>query len=370
MNTAPEERHRCWAEIDTAALRHNAAVAAERAGGPAHVIAVIKADAYGHGMVRVAAALRHSVGTLAVASVEEARQLSGDLPVLILSPALPEEMGEIVRRGWIASVSTPAECHQLQRCAVEGAGELVSINAVLDTGMGRMGALPADAPALLQAIAQCSRLRLVSLSSHFPSSDEDPAFTTAQHHAFRELIRGLPEATPHIANSAAILTGHYAPGDHLRAGLMLYGVSPMPSLQSSLRPVLTWKSRVTLVRELPAGWGISYGRTHVLAQPSIIATIAAGYGDGYPRHLSGREAAVLIHGQRCPLLGRVTMDQIMVDVTAAGLVQPGDTCTLLGRDGQHVITAAELASLANTIPWHIFTSITSRTHRVYIDSAP
>ena len=151
-----------------------------------------------------------------------------------------------------------------------------------------------------------------------------------------------------------------------RAGLMLYGISPLPEKQAALRPVLAWKAKVTQVRELPSGWGVSYGRTFLTEKPTRVATLAAGYADGYPRQLSGRGACVLLGGARCPVLGRVTMDQLMVDVSALSEpVRPGDNAVLLGRQGSEEITAGELAALAGTISWHILTALGPRVARRY-----
>jgi alanine racemase len=211
------------------------------------------------------------------------------------------------------------------------------------------------------------------LCSHFPSADEDETFTQAQVERFHDLVQvgwdaGFLPGWVHLGNSAGLLG--YPPADFCnlsRPGLALYGVSPLPDKQDQLRPALTWKTRVLMVRELPAGHGISYGRTKILEKPTQVATLACGYGDGYPRQVSGKGAAVLIHGQRCPLLGRVTMDQIMVDVT--GLAEPvklGEEAVLLGTQGNETISAMDLAKQADTIAWHIFTGITARVDRVVV----
>ena len=367
MSGAELSSLRCWAEIDLAALRHNARLAARLAGGAERVIAVVKADAYGHGVRRVAQELASEVGVLAVANVDEAGKIAEWLEgsrILILSPALESEYPVILAGGYVASMSTREEVRAFHEQAGR-MGRKGLVNLVVDTGMGRMGVLPEGAAELAQEIVALPWLELVSVCSHFPSSDEDEVFTRAQEAHFRELLAGLPDCVSHIANSAAIMHPGASFDGPVRAGLMLYGVAPDGCDAGLLRPVLTWKTRVTLVRTLPAGWGISYGRTHILEKPTRVATLAAGYGDGYPRQVSGHGAHVLLHGQRCPILGRVTMDQIMVDATGLPEVHPGDEAVLLGKQGVHSIGATELARQAATIPWHVLTGITGRTRRLY-----
>jgi alanine racemase len=245
----------------------------------------------------------------------------------------------------------------------------MAIHVVVDTGVGRMGALPDGAAAVLRAVKSAEVLTLESVSSHFPCADEDADFTTRQEQEFRRLTaQWQAEFGPfrtHIANSAAILHYPRLPHETVRAGLMLYGLSPLPEHQHLLRPALTWKARVCLVRKLPAGWGVSHGRSFITPHPMTVAAITAGYGDGYPRQVSGKGAAVLVHGRRCPILGRVTMDQILIDVSALDPPPvPGEEAVLLGPQGDASISAREVASLAGTIPWHIFTGITDRTARL------
>ncbi len=378
---------RCWAEIDTGALRHNAEVAGRLAGGgPECVMAVVKAGAYGHGLPLVVQALRDEIGAFAVASLKEALEVEkfsvpasecqGNSDILkgghrtvriyILCPALPAEMREIVRRGFIPAVSTVEEVRQF---AAISDGKPAAIHVVVDTGMGRMGALPDEAAGVLRAVKASAVLTLDSVSSHFPSSDEDEVFTRDQERRFRALVAGWQaEFGPfrtHLANSAGILHYPRVPGEMVRAGLMLYGLSPLRESGDPLRPVFTWKSRITLVRKLPAGHGISYGRTFVTPHAMTVAAIAAGYGDGYPRQVSGHGASVLLRGRRCPILGRVTMDQMLIDVSDfTAPPSPGDEVLLMGCHGEDGIPPGEIARLAGTIPWHIFTGITDRTVRV------
>ncbi|MEO8439919.1 MAG: alanine racemase [Spartobacteria bacterium] len=358
---------RCWAEVDRNALRHNARVARERIGPEPALLAVVKANAYGHGMVEVAEALREETELFGVANLHEALELRASgiaRPILILGPALPEERPTISEHAFIASVSSFEEA-----CAF--AGNPSGVNFAIDTGMGRMGCWQGDAIAELERISQVQGLTLHSVSTHLPVADEDPAFTEKELAQFEELVRQMRQRVPgsyrvHVLLSAGILgfTGHRF--DIVRAGLMLYGSSPLSDEQKHLHPVLALKSRVALLRELPAGRSVSYGRTFTTSRPTRVATISAGYADGYPRSISNRSAAVLIGGRRCPVLGRITMDLLMTDVTDLPQVALGDEVVLIGEQGGEEILAAEVAERAGTIAWEVFTGIGSRVRRMYL----
>lgn len=331
-------------------------------------MAIVKADAYGHGMARMARAIANEVHSFGVACVGEAGQLreAGILtPIFLLSPALPQEMADVVQGRFRPPISTLAEGAAFNALAHD-AGVILPVQWNLDTGMGRIGTLPSDWKKFAPNWTKWPQLRLESICTHYPSADEDPAFTRAQGQAFRAIISemdsmGIHPDFVHLANSAGALGFTVKPNELLRTGLLLYGASPLPEFQPKLRPVLTWKTSVALVRQLPEGWGVSYGSTHLTQRPTQVATLAVGYADGFLRHLTHSGAAVLIHGQRCPLLGRVTMDQIMVDVShLSPLPQPGSEVVLLGSQGTEAITVSELASQAGTIPWEIFTSIRSK----------
>ena len=336
-------------------------------------MAVVKADAYGHGMVAVAAALEPHVEAFGVASVEEGMRLRSAgcrRPVLLLGAVVPDQFLWVVEHDLQASVSSLAEAELLDSLA-GAVGKKVAVHLVFDTGMGRIGFLETGG---LARLAQLPHLEIVGVASHYPSADEDPVFTRAQLGEFLELVEqakaaGITPRLVHIANSAAALAFPDDSTNMLRAGLMLYGSSPLAEHQEALRPALTWKSRIALVRDLPPGQSISYGRTFLTGREPFtrVATVGVGYGDGYPCSLSGKGAEVLIRGQRCPVLGRVTMDQIMVDVSGLGdEVGAGDEVVLIGGQDQESILASELATKAGTIPWEIFTGISQRVARVYV----
>ncbi|MEO5754449.1 MAG: alanine racemase, partial [Chthoniobacterales bacterium] len=212
---------------------------------------------------------------------------------------------------------------------------------------------------------------LHSISTHLPAADEDAVFTETELAQFEELVRQMRRRVPgayrvHVLLSAGILGFAEHRFDLVRAGLMLYGSSPLPNEQHFLHPVLTLKARVVLLRDLPAGRSVSYGRTFVTERPMRVATISAGYADGYPRSISGRGATVLIGGRRCRVIGRVTMDLMMADVTGVPAVDLGAEVVLIGKQGGEEILAAELAERASTIAWEIFTGIGSRVRRLYL----
>jgi alanine racemase len=358
--TVPE-KVRSWAEIDLSAIRHNATLVREKIGVGPGILAVVKANAYGHGSRQVAATLADRVDLFGVANVEEADEVA-DLgrDILLLGPSSPGERSEVVARQYIATVSGAAE-------AANFAGG--KINLKVDTGMGRIGCPDRDAVAELTAIMRLKTVEVHSISTHLPVADEDAGYTLAQLHRFAGLADQLrsiaPEAKMHVLNSAGILGFPTHAHDLVRPGLMLYGSAYPSEFQALLRPALTWKARVLLVREVGKDQSVSYGRTFITPQQMRIATLAIGYADGFPRQASGRAAHVLVGGIRCAMLGRVTMDQILVDVTALPQVAAGDEAVVIGKQGSEEILAKELADQAGTIPWDIFTGIGNRTHRFY-----
>ena len=362
---------RCWAEIDRSALRHNAKVVRERAGS-AEMLAVVKANAYGHGLIGVAEALADEAQLFGVANLEEALALreSCSHPIVILGPALPEERSTIAERGFIPTISALEEAEDFNRAAHASP---VVINFKIDTGMGRMGVPEDRALDVLKKVSAFPNVRIHSVSTHLPVSGEDADYTRDQLSRFGEIMKQFRAAVPidykaHVLQSAGLLgfAGHAGPFDMVRAGIVLYGISPLPEFQKLLKPAMTWKTRVSLARDIPKGSSISYGRTFITPRKMRVATLSAGYADGYPWHLSNREAAVLVRGQRCAILGRVTMDLMMIDVSNIGNVQVGDEVVLMGRDGNEEISCAELASTAGTIPWEITTRIGARVRRVYV----
>lgn len=361
---------RCWAEISRAALVHNARAARSRVGS-AELLAVVKANAYGHGMIGVAETLRDEATSFGVANVEEAIALREKLdhPIMIFGPALPDERRLIIERGFIPSVSTLEEAAEFDRLAT---GRRAPVCVVVDTGMGRMGIPAVDAVETAAKIASLPNLELHSIASHLPVADEDKEFTRDELDLFSGVVSRLRakisgDWKAHILLSAGILAYPEQSFDLVRAGLMLYGISPLPELQPLLRAVMTWKTRIGVVRDLPQGSSVSYGRTFIAPRAMRVATLTAGYADGYPRHLSNRGTSVLIAGRRCALLGRVTMDLMIADVSDLPEAKAGDEVILMGTQGGEEISCAELANKAATIPWEITARVGQRVPRLLVD---
>ena len=331
-------------------------------------MAVVKANAYGHGIAGVVPALAPHITMFAVANVAEAhavRVCAPESQIVLLGPALPDERPEIIAHGFVPLISSVDEAVAYSALArIEPA----RVHLKLDTGMGRAGVWHEEALAAWREIAALQGVVVTGLASHLPVADEDDVYTNVQlavfHRRAAELREhGFPEVPLHIVNSAGVLAFPEQAGDLARVGLALYGSSPRPEFQSLLTPVLTWKTRVALVRDVAEGSSLSYGRTFIAPHPMRIATLAVGYADGYRRQLSGAQAQVLIRGSRCDVVGRVTMDQILADVTALPEVECGDEVVLVGRQGDEEISVRELARKAGTIPWEIFTGLGERVIR-------
>jgi alanine racemase len=364
--TFPVSPPRAWAEIDLGALRRNLGVAREAFGGG--LMAVVKAGAYGHGLEEIAKALAtEAIEFFGVANVGEARRIRSagvETRIYLLGATWSEEREEIVARDWTPCISSLVEAEQFNRLAA-ARGTRIKVHLAVDTGMGRGGFVAEHLPETMARLELLGNLEIEGIGSHLPSADEDEEFTLRQFEWFHSIIRDLGGLERfkwrHLANSAGLLGYSQGVCNLSRPGLMLYGVSPIPGFQEKLSTVMSLKSRVTLVRTLPAGHGISYGRQFVTTRPTRVATVGIGYGDGYPRHVSGNGAAVWIRGRRLPILGRVTMDQLMVDVTAAEDVIEGDEVEIFGPN----IPVDEIAEKAGTIVWEIFTGITPRVTRCY-----
>jgi len=330
-------------------------------------MAVLKAGAYGHGIEQIAHALeQEEIAFFGVASVIEARKVAQSgcsTRLYLLGPTFPEEREEIVVNRWTPCISTLEEAEHFNE--LNQGEERLPVHLTVDTGMGRGGFLPEQISTALPQLLSLLHISLEGIGSHLPSADEDREFTLKQFAQFKDIVTACKKHGEfkfiHLANSAGLLDYTSSQTNLVRPGLMLYGISPIANKQDLLKPVMSLNSRVSLIRTLPKGHGISYGRATILKRDTKVATVGIGYGDGYPRRLSGTGAEVFINGQRCPLLGRVTMDQIMIDVSDLPDCQPGDLVELYGEN----ILVSELAAKADTIPWAILTGITPRVTRLY-----
>ena len=358
--------YRCWAEIDRDALRHNARVVRERIGS-AEMLAVVKANAYGHGLMGCAETLAEQVQLFGVANLDEAVALRErfHLPVIILGSSLPEEMPTIIERGFIPTISTFDEAEAFDRVGK------AQINFKVDTGMGRMGVVESEAIEVFKRVAGLPKIDIHSISTHMPVSDVDAEYTKDQLVRFRKVVKEIRTAVPgtykaHVLQSAGTLGFSETVDEIVRAGIILYGISPLPEFQKLLKPAMTWKTRIGLIRDVPKGASISYGRTFITPKPMRVATLTAGYADGYPRHLSNVGAEMLVRGKRCPLLGRVTMDLMVIDVSHVPDVEVGDEVVLMGKQDDAEIPCVELSDKAGTITWEITTRIGQRVKRVFV----
>ena len=359
---------RCWVEVDGRALRHNFKVMRGLIPRTTQVLAVVKANAYGHGLVATAKEFE-AIGTdwLGVANVAEGvalRQAGVKVPIMLLSATLPEEMEDAVRHGLTLILSSYAEARTLDRTA-KALGEVVEAHFKIDTGMGRLGCWHTEARAELERIRTLSQVVVRGLCTHFASADDDIGYTKQQWKAIAPFFEENANLLRHAANSPAVTKRYVFQADLVRLGLALYGIPPHSEARAlGLRPVLSWKSRVTLLHDVAKGRTVSYGATYRLPRRQRLAVVAMGYGDGYFR-LHSNASHLLVRGKRCPIRGRVTMDQISIDVTDVPDCRVGDEVVALGIQGGEEIQARELAMQAQTIPWEILTNIGARVPRFY-----
>jgi len=364
------------AEIDLDAIARNLNALTGLARPGVECIAVVKANAYGHGAVQVARDLAaRGIRRFAVATVEEAIELhEAGLTgaVLIMGYPPPEDAEEIVVRGFEAVASSREQIEALD-AAGRKAARPAKVHLKFDTGMGRVGYAVASALDAALDAAGREGIRLVGAMTHFPSADEEAAagFTREQISAFRGLRRrfesaGLRIPLWHAANSAGVL---YYPESHLdavRPGISLYGAYPSPEMSRpvSLRQAMTLKTRIAVIREMAAGAAIGYGRTFRTGRPSRIALLPVGYADGYDRRISNR-GEVLVRGRRVPVVGRVSMDLTTVDVTDVPGARAGDEVILYGSQGDESISIEEVADLLGTVRQEVMTSVSARVPRLY-----
>ena len=354
---------RAWAEIDLTALLHNYRYAKQCSGQ--EVMAVVKANAYGHGVVSVIKALESEQPAFyGVANVYEARELRAVLPdtrIYLLGAANATEYDEIVKSNFTPCASSMRELAIFGELARLNQ-TVLKVHLALDTGMGRGGFLVGSTEFKDALAYSHSNIEIEGIGSHLPVADEDADFTREQLSLFqKEAPMNFKDR--HIAHSAGLMDYESYSMNLVRPGLMLYGSSPIPKYQQFLKPVMHLYSRISLIRDIPRGQGISYGRTYITQRDSKIATVGIGYADGLRRSLSGKELSVSINGQKAPIVGRITMDQIMIDVTNLQNCSTGDQVEIFGKN----ISVKEVAERADTIPWEIFTGIAPRVKRVVIE---
>ncbi|MBF0331350.1 MAG: alanine racemase [Candidatus Omnitrophica bacterium] len=376
-----------WVEIDLKAVLHNyneiRKIARRqlepRRGRAVDILSVVKADAYGHGMLEVAGVIAKEGGAFfAVSNAEEGvmlRKRLGKKPrILLFEATIIDLIPHLIKYDL-----TPAVCTMDFTCAYDKAaarrGRRLPVHVKIDTGMGRMGVHHTDAVGFIQGLSAFKHLKVEGLFTHFPLADTDEAFTCAQMDDFAKVVsgaieRGIAFTFLHAANSMGLSGYKNRLFNLARPGVMLYGLYPSENVRMlvSLKPVMCVKATVLLLKTIAAGSGVSYGHTFKAPRDIPVAVVSIGYSDGYLRALSNK-AAVLLNGVRCPVLGRVTMDQIVVDITQAldvGQVNVGDEAVVMGRQGRGFISADELAEWAGTIHYEITCSLGNRLPRVML----
>lgn len=361
-----------WIEIRRDRLLANLQAVAHEAGPRCQMLAVIKANAYGHGLIEVARTLAPYVRFLGAASIAEALELKEHgmgTGIFLFGCLLPHEIKAVLGYGITLSVSGFDEAREISMAA-ETMRRPTNLHLKIDTGMGRLGISLSKARREIERIAQLQGINLEGIYTHFPTAEVIDGFTERQVRDFTLLLRDLDEKGirfrfVHAANSAGILKIKSPVFNLVRPGLMLYGVYPAAFLREtiSLAPILSLKSRILLVKELAPGESAGYGRDFIAQRPTKIAVLPIGYSHGYPFSASNR-ASVLFRGKRYPIAGRVSMDYMTIDLGETD-ARAGEEVTLIGQDGRESITAEEVASWAQTIPYEILTRLSPRLTRIY-----
>jgi len=363
-----------WVEVDLDRFADNLRAIRGEVGERCELLLVAKADAYGHGAREMAAAAEaEGVSQLGVATLHEALQLrlaGCTLPIVCLSPLLTAEIEDAVAHGIDPTVADDGFALELS-AAAQRARRPVRFHVEIDTGMGRIGVREDQAEEFVARVAALPGLRLASVYTHFPDADaEDLAFARGQVERFGAIVgrlgaRGLRPPRVHASNSAATMNLPEARLDLVRVGLVAYGVHPPRDLaRLALRPVMSLRSRLVQVRDLPAGVPVSYGRSFVTSRPSRIGVVPVGYGHGYSWLLSNR-GRMLVRGRRAPIVGRVTMDLTMIDLTDVPDVEPGDEVVLFGEQDGAALPVEEIAAWSETLAYEIMCTIGKRVARLY-----
>jgi alanine racemase len=368
-------KYRSWVEVDLGHFAANWAEMRRLVGPDVKILQVVKADAYGHGAIEISnAALRNGASALGVANADEGVQLrvSGiTAPVLILSPATGSEIDQIIKYNLTPSVSDLAFAAEFQEKALK-AGIRAPLHVEVDTGMGRGGTIQTEACRTIREVSSFPNLLLEGIFTHFSESEILSCYNDLQWQAFRELLNkletdGIRIPIRHISNSGAILNYPDCHLDMVRPGIISYGIHPSPatSAKAALNPVMSFKTRVVLVKEFPEGYGIGYGRTFITRRPTRIATIPVGYGDGLGWPLSNQGEA-LIRGKRVPIAGRISMDMCTLDISRVPECAVGDEVVLMGEQGGERITADGIAAKVHSISYEILCALGKRAPRVFL----
>jgi alanine racemase len=364
-----------WAEIDLSAIKHNVIQAKKKVGDNVRVMAVVKANGYGHGAERVAkAALEAGAEYLGVAIPEEGDALRAagvSQPILVLAEPSHLSIPIVIKNDLIATVCTNRTAEALSKQAVRQ-NKQVKIHIKIDTGMSRIGLAPENATEFIQKISRLPGIEIEGIFTHFTEADiVKSGYTAYQLDRFRSLINelediGICPRIRHAANSAGVYLHPASHLDMVRIGISIYGLHPSDATKNlvDLKPALSLKARLSFVKRVKGGAGISYNRTYITREDTIIATVPIGYGDGYSRLLSNK-ASVLVGGQRFKVVGNICMDQLMVDLGLSSAASFDDEAVLIGRQEDKEITVDEIAGLIGTISYEVVCMINARVPRVY-----
>ncbi|MFB3897823.1 MAG: alanine racemase [bacterium] len=366
---------RTWCEVDLNAISNNLAQIRSKIGKQRNLIAVIKADAYGHGAIEVAKlAQKVNAKYLGLATYDEAialRQKGIKTPILVLSCCQTYEIDAVIEYQLTPNICDYTVGKKLSLAASKQKTKL-NFHTEIDTGIGRVGAYYSEAANLIQQLTHLPALQLQGVFTHFASADEDRDFTFLQFKRYQKVLteleqNGITVPFRHVANSASVLSYPELYLDGARPGLIIYGLYPAKSMQrkAKLIEAMSFKSRVIYLKHALPGRTISYGRTYITNRNTTIATISVGYRTGYPRLLSNH-GDVLIHGKRVPIIGRICMDQLMVDVTKIPNIKLGDEVVLFGKQDKGCIGIDEVAQKASTISYDIICAVGRLNHRIYI----
>lgn len=364
-----------WAEVNLCSIAYNLKQVKKLVGSKVNILAVIKADAYGHGAVKVAKGLKgRDVKYFGVATIQEAIELRKNkinTPLLVLSTFASYEFTALIRYKITPTIADIETAVFLDK-KLKRIGKQLPVHIKIDTGMGRLGVWHKDSMSFIKKLSRLNNLIPEGIYTHFPSAEDDEKFTNSQIKTFNKLISDLEKSNifiplKHMANSIAVIRRKRSYSNLVRPGLMIYGLYSDIRHKKFIRlkPAMSFKTKITYLKDVAAGRSISYGRTFIAKRKTRIATLPVGYADGYNRLLSNR-ADVLIRGRRCPVVGRVCMDHIMIDVTRVN-AKLGDEVVLMGKQNNSEISAEEIAQLCSTISYEVVCWISKRVPRIYID---
>ena len=379
LTTFLQESHRpVWAEIDLDCVAHNIREFQRIVPPNTQIMAIVKADGYGHGAFDVAkAALQAGASRLAIAFLEEGivlRRKGISAPIHMLGVSAPETEIAVIEHELFPTIFTVESAKRFSE-AGNVLGKTVSFHLKLDTGMGRIGVRPEQLPTFLDAVRQLPNLEIEGVFSHFSKADEyDKAYTQKQLQRYNECLKMISEAgfypqIRYLANSAGTMEIPESHFDMVRIGISLYGLYPSDEVDPArinLRPVMSWKTRIAHLKTLPPGEAVSYGGMFVTQRPTKVATLPLGYADGFRRLLWAKNWCVLVRGQRAPVIGKICMDMCMVDVTDIEGVENGDEVVLIGTQGNESISTDEMAVKLDTINYEISCLVGKRVPRVYV----